>query len=178
MNPITLYQFSKKRNTLVKTLVILISGGTPYYGMGGVLAPNGKIYSIPYNSPQILEFNPTTGSDQLVGPTYNEGSVWRGGVLAPNGKIYFTPYNANQILELDTTTNTTQLVGSSYSGTYKWAGGTVAPNGKIYFTPTGVAHVLEISEVNYPNIIGSDTLIPSNLSDLPTSNYNKYYNKF
>jgi streptogramin lyase len=180
MNTITLYQFSKRLNVQVEPQEPQSNtlGGTFSDYIGGVLAPNGKIYFAPYYTSQILELNPTTNTPQLIGTAYTENSKWRGGVLAPNGKIYFAPFNASQILELNPTTNTTQLVGSVYTTSSKWWGGVLAPNGKIYFAPYFYSNILELSGVDNPNVIGSDTLIPSNLSDLPTSNYNKYYNKF
>ena len=60
----------------------------------------------------------------------------------------------------------------------RYIGGVLAPNGKIYFAPDNASQILELSGVDSPNVIGTDTSIPSNLSNLPTSNYNKYYNKF
>jgi hypothetical protein len=174
MNTITLYQFSKKLNGPQFNIISVTSNSYS----GGVLAPNGKIYFAPSNSTQILELNPTTNTTQLVGSVYSGSTKWSGGVLAPNGKIYFAPYKVSQILELNPTTNTTQLVGSVYSGYLKWSGGVLAPNGKIYFALQTALQILELSGVDNPNVIGSDTLIPSNLSNLPTSNYNKYYNKF
>ena len=113
----------------------------------------------------------------LIGSTYSGTVKWLGGVLAPNGKIYYAPTNASQILELDPATNTTTLVGSVYSGTNKWVGGVLAPNGKIYFAPHNATQILELSNVSSPNVIGSDANIPSDLSTLATSNYNRYYNK-
>ena len=113
----------------------------------------------------------------LVGDAHTGGNKWSGGVLAPNGKIYFIPFNASQILMFDPLTNSISLVGNTYIGSNKWNGGVLAPNGKIYFTPHVGPRILELSGVSSPNIIGSDALIPLDLADLPTSNYNKYYNK-
>ena len=143
MNPITLYQFSKRLNVQVEPQSNMIGAYDSY--MGGVLAPNGKIYFVPSDASQILELNPTTNTTQLVGSIFTETAKWNGGVLAPNGKIYFAPYNASQILELNPTTNTTQLVGKAYTETAKWAGGVLAPNGKIYFVPSTASQILELN---------------------------------
>lgn len=72
---------------------------------GGVVAPNGKIYGLPFagNSPAyILEFDPNTGSHRLIsftnqppGSTQGYYEQWNGGVLAPNGKIYGLPATGN-----------------------------------------------------------------------------------
>jgi hypothetical protein len=99
-------------------------------------------------------------------------------VLAPNGKIYGIPFGSSEILEIDPINQTTSLFGSFGTSGGKWGSGVLAPNGKIYGIPRNSKQVLEISQINLPNIIGSDANIPSSLSNLTTSNYNKYYNKF
>jgi hypothetical protein len=101
---------------------------------------------------------------------------YSGAVLAPNGKIYCVPHLATEILEIDPTTNTTKLFGN-FEGFNKYISGILAPTGKIYCAPYEETRILEISNVNIPNLIGSDAQIPTNLVDLQTSNYNKYYNK-
>ena len=83
-----------------------------------MLAPNGKIYCVPFSSAQILEIDPTTNTTNLFG-SLGGGGKWRGGVLAPNGKIYCVPFGSTQVLEIDPTTNTTNLFGS-LSGSDKW----------------------------------------------------------
>jgi len=54
--------FSGFERSLQEPLLSLfgsLSGSNKW--IGGVLAPNGKIYGIPYNSTQILEIEPSTG---------------------------------------------------------------------------------------------------------------------
>jgi hypothetical protein len=58
---------------------------------GGVLAPNGMIYGIPYDSTTVLEINPVTQTATTFG-SLSGSAKWSGGVLAPNGKIYGIPY--------------------------------------------------------------------------------------
>jgi len=65
----------------------------------------------------------------------------------------------------------------SLSGNNKWVGGVLAPNGKIYGIPFSSTEILEISQINSPDVIGSDANIPASLSNLAASNYNEYYNK-
>ena len=144
--------------------------------LGGVLAPNGKIYGIPRNSTQILEIDPTNNTTSLFGSLPGGENKWAGGVLAPNGKIYAIPTLSTQILEIDPTNNTTSLFGS-FSENAKWRGGVLAPNGKIYAIPRESNQVLEIFGVDSPNVIGSDANIPASLANLASSNYNEYYNK-
>ena len=67
---------------------------------GGVLAPNGKIYGIPYGSTTVLEIDPVTKTTTEFG-SLSGSAKWSGGVLAPNGKIYGIPYNSTTVLEID-----------------------------------------------------------------------------
>jgi hypothetical protein len=60
--------------------------------LGGVLAPNGKIYCIPTSTKTTVGvIDPTANTFT----TFNVGISnpgFYGGVLAPNGKIYCIPY--------------------------------------------------------------------------------------
>ena len=84
-------------NTRKTTLFGSLSGAGKWFG--GVLAPNGKIYGIPFDSDQILEIDPVTQTTVLFG-SLSGTSKWFGGVLAPNGKIYGIPYSSTSILEI------------------------------------------------------------------------------
>ena len=116
--------------------------------IGGVLAPNGKIYAIPHNSTQILEIDPNTRTATTFG-NFSGSAKWIGGVLAPNGKIYGIPSSSTQILEIDPNTKTTTLFGNLSDDSYKWIGGVLAPNGKIYAIPVNSTKILEIQIMNY-----------------------------
>ena len=111
--------------------------------IGGVLAPNGKIYGIPHGSSSVLEIDPVTQTTTTFG-SLGDGYKWIGGVLAPNGKIYGIPNSSSSVLEIDPVAQTATTFGS-LSGTVKWAGGVLAPNGKIYGIPYSSSSVLEIS---------------------------------
>jgi hypothetical protein len=74
-----------------------LGAGNKWYG--GVLAPNGKIYGMPYFSTQILEIDPITQTTNLFGD-FSGSSGWIGGVLTLNGKIYTIPFSSTQILEI------------------------------------------------------------------------------
>ena len=105
-----------------------------------------------------------------------EGSEkYIGGVLAPNGKIYCIPVNSTQILVIYPSNDTTFLSGN-FSGTVKWQGGVLASNGKIYCVPRNSTQILVIDTKSIPTTL--DLQIPVNLADIPTSNYNKYFNKY
>jgi hypothetical protein len=56
---------------------------------GGILAPSGKIYALPYNF-RFLEIDTSNNIARQIFPSTNIDSTLRtyGGVLAPNGKIY------------------------------------------------------------------------------------------
>jgi hypothetical protein len=56
-------------------------------------------------------------------------------------------------------------------------GGVLAPNGKIYFVNYDITQILELKR-KVPNLIGTDAQIPTDLSTLATSAYNRYYNKY
>jgi len=152
-----------------------ISGVNKY--AGGVLAPNGKIYCIPADAEQVLEIDPSNNTTNLFGNIIGVNK-YAGGVLASNGKIYCIPAGAGaeQVLEIDPSNNTTNLFGN-ISGSAKYTGGVLAPNGKIYGISWSSSEILEISGVSSPNVIGSDANIPASLSNLASSNYNKFYNK-
>ena len=109
---------------------------------GCVLAPNGKIYCIPYNVTNnigIIDASATTPVFSTLSITTPAGSApyFNGGVLAPNGKIYCIPYSATVVGVIDTTVtpNTFSTFGATITGGTKYAGGVLGPNGKIYCIP-------------------------------------------
>ena len=84
-----------------------LTGTAKWYGE--VLSPNGKIYSIPFNSTDILIIDPVanTATRSAMGATnLSHNAKWIGGVLAPNGKIYGIPYNSTNILTITPELNT------------------------------------------------------------------------
>jgi len=110
---------------------------------GGVLAPNGAIYNIPYDSATILKINPNTDESIVLGSLSSDTAKWAGGVLGSNSAIYGMPYNSTTILKIDTTTDTITTFGS-LDGTAKWAGGVAATNGSIYGIPYDSTTILKI----------------------------------
>jgi hypothetical protein len=94
--------------------------GDLYYGwMGGVLAPNGKIYCSPLGGKGILEINPENDSVNVIGvgslPPVAEKVITRMGTLpyyrwapfiqSPDGKMYAPPANEDKILVFGETSN-------------------------------------------------------------------------
>lgn len=154
------------------------------YGLGtskyvsGQLALNGNIYFAPYNATQFLELNVTTLTTTLVGSTHAGSSKYFTCLMGLNGKIYGSPFDAEKTIELNVSSLSTKLIGSNYStAAGKWVGLNLY-TGKIYCGPYNSNLYLNIVGVGTPNLVGSDANIPSPISGIATSNYNKYYNKF
>mgnify|MGYP004225096571 CR=1 FL=1 len=101
---------------------------------GGVLAPNGKIYTIPYASQYVMEISPENKTATIFATVGTGFGKWSGGVLAHNGKIYGIPALASNILEIDVNSRTVIAYGHGIlpGGALlqdKWNGGVLAPNG-------------------------------------------------
>ena len=133
---------------------------------GGVLAPNGKIYGIPFNStyvPIIDPINNTVDTTTITGLTGTQ--KWEGGVCHPNGNIYCIPYDSQNVLIINTFTNTVNITTfSGFTGSAKWSGGVLAPNGKIYGVPYNSTNVLVIDPSNNTATQSTITGLPSNAS--------------
>lgn len=152
---------------------------------GGVLAPNGKIYCIPYSVNYVAIIDPVTRTVDTTSIRNVQGGrgtdfKWYGGVLAPNGKIYCIPLEANNILVINTFDNTTSYITGITVANYptivtdreKWIGGAIAPNGKIYCSPYFAQCVLIIDTTN-------DTVNLTDISGIVNipSNPGYYYNR-
>ena len=130
---------------------------------GGVLAPNGHVYMVPYNANNIGDFDPATDAFSVVSISgvISHGSKYAGGVLAPNGHIYMVPDNADSIGDFDPATGSFSALDISgvISHGHKYRLGVLAPNGHIYMVPcnadgigdfnpaTGVFKVIGFSSV-------------------------------
>jgi phage shock protein PspC (stress-responsive transcriptional regulator) len=149
------FQFqSFPQNTADVTSITGLTGSGKW--SGGVLAPNGKIYGIPFDSTSVLIIDPVTNTIDTTSITGLSGSnKWIGGVLAPNGKIYGIPYNSTSVLIIDPITNRadTTTIFTGFGNNNNWAGGVLASNGKIYGIPHSSTSVLIID----PNTNTADT---------------------
>lgn len=124
---------------------------------GGVLAPNGKIYGIPYNSTTVLEIDPVTQTATTFG-SLSGSEKWNGGVLGPNGKIYGIPRESGTVLEIDPEARTATTFGNveKPSSGIAYIGGVLAPNGKIYAIPYNAGNILKIDpEARTVSIFGT-----------------------
>jgi hypothetical protein len=123
--------------------------------LGGVKAPNGRIYIMPSSDKTIAEYDPVTNTAQTFGDLGTIPHKYFGAVLHSNGKIYGIPNYAKEVLEIDPgdglgTENPptyTQFATTPING--KHAGGFLAPNGKIYaFGHGGSSEVDPILEID------------------------------
>jgi hypothetical protein len=103
--------------------------------LGGVLAPNGKIYCPPIRETTVLIIDPVANTVDTTSITgLDVGLKWHNGCLAPNGKIYTNPAIVNnKILIIDPLTDTATTFISAPVGV--WAEPVLSPNGKIYCIP-------------------------------------------
>lgn len=114
---------------------------------GCVLAPNGKVYFIPFNSTVVMIFTPATNTVDTTTITGIAGaSKYMGGVLGPDNKIYCVPYNATNVMIIDTATDTVDIatISGLSASTAKWAGGILTPNNDIICMPHSVTSTLVI----------------------------------
>lgn len=109
-------------------------GTTSNKWYGFVSHPNGKLYGVPYNATQVLEFDPIAKTTVLFGSAGSGTTKYMGGVVGQDGKIYCIPFNANTILVIDPINRTTSSWGS-LSGSNKWVGGVPLPDGRIMGIP-------------------------------------------
>ena len=149
----------------------------PYKWAGGVLAPNGKIYGIPYSTGTVLEIDPVGRTATTFG-SLSGNYKWSGGVLAPNGKIYGIPNHSSSVLEIDPVSRIAKTFGS-LTGSSNWSGGVLAPNGNIYGIPHNSSSVLEM-DFGFPEATGSDgsenwalSGLPGNILDPRSAYFNK-----
>ena len=67
---------------------------------GGILALNGAIYGIPFDSAQVLRIDPKTDNLKTFGNTSFDRQKWIGGAVARSGIIYGIPYDSAKILKI------------------------------------------------------------------------------
>jgi streptogramin lyase len=125
------------------------SPSDPSKWYGGVLAPNGKIYCIPWKADYVMIIDPE--SDTMVPDAISFSAVadlkWTGGVLSINGRIYCIPQEPRRVLIIDPATTTVELAGYLPLDEDKWAGGVLGPDGRIYGIPRNYHSVLVIDPI-------------------------------
>ena len=124
--------------------------GTPIPGtgkyIGGVLAPNGKIYCVPHNATQVLIIDPLALTYTLMAGAIAGSAKYAGGCLSTfNGKIYCAPHDATDILVIDPSTDTwTQVASGLPAGSSKWYGICHGADGYLYAIPSSSTDILRI----------------------------------
>jgi len=113
---------------------------SPNY-LSAILAPNGWIYFLPFNSTQLWKFHPDSKTIEIVA-NISGPNKWSGAVLY-NNFIYGVPFTDTRIIKLDTRDDSFTFFGN-ISGTNKWFTGVLAQNGKIYCCPENQAGILKI----------------------------------
>ena len=100
---------------------------------GALVAPNGKIYTIPRDGgasgTRCFIVDPDTESVTFFG-TFSSG--YQNGVLAPNGKIYFIQDTTTLLPLVDPSNNSVQIIATINNSIFDQFDGAVAPNGKVY----------------------------------------------
>lgn len=121
--------------------------------VGAVMAPNGKVHFIPYNSTVGIslidnQLAATTMAGAYTASTYSLGyttaNAYFGGVLAPNGDIHFVPYNA-VVGQKISTAESVSTYSLAYTTANAYAGGVISPLGDIYLVPASAVVGQKIS---------------------------------
>ncbi|MGL5717444.1 MAG: hypothetical protein ACRCX2_30805 [Paraclostridium sp.] len=116
-------------DTLVDTLYCNLG---PFVGGCGLIqASNGKIYTIPDQSTQIMEIDLDNKTVFHFGAlAAGKTRMYYCAHLAPNGNFYMIPYTASSVVEVDPFKKTMEYVGDfSFSG---YIGCVMGKDGKIY----------------------------------------------
>ncbi len=147
---------------------------------GGILGSNNKIYFSPFDADSILEVDYLNQEINLIPTDITGTGKWRTAFLSPNGQIYFLPRDAQQILRFNPLTYTQTLINNPNISNEeeKYYGSVSARNGKQYLIPYKTSSILVLTGVGESQITSDMYTIPSDLSQLPNSIYNRMHNKF
>ncbi|MCB1308295.1 MAG: hypothetical protein KDK30_08960 [Leptospiraceae bacterium] len=124
--------------------VLYLTVSTLQWG-GPILAANGSIYGVPYNSDKVLKVNPssdTTTEIQVSGITASNYFTFAYGF---NDKLFAVPFGNSSVVPIfDPATDTGDLstITSFPLANSNYYAGVSAPNGKIYFPPYGADEVM------------------------------------
>ena len=113
------------------------------------LAPNGKVYAIPYaGRDHFITHDPFSNDFEVVGlgTVLSSDSAYYGSTLTREGTIVAMPHNETRIMEIDPLTNTVELYETGLTGTIS-LGAVLGPNGKVYSVPSTNNNVVEFDPV-------------------------------
>ena len=101
---------------------------------GVVVARNGNVYYVPFNSDVFLCIDPST--DVITRYNMPSGMTgimkFIGGVCNTNGKLYFIPYGLKKVMIVETENGNAASSFALSLNTHAFSNGQLAPNGKIY----------------------------------------------
>lgn len=142
------YMKDRSRRNITTTQSVHSYSNSSFTNIGGVLAPNGKIYYIPFDSASATQWYYININGESVAYSHGLTPVryaYAGGVLNTKGRIYLVPMwqaTATVWHYIDTTKKpgtTGHLVayshGVSITETNPYFGGALSPNGNIYLAP-------------------------------------------
>ena len=127
--------------------------------LGGELASNGKIYTVPGHAKRVvlIDCNVEPPTIAPIGPVLDGDYKWLRGVrMEQTGIIYAIPCHADSVLRIDPTTDTVSTLhwdetdprAPAKGMPWKWHGGQVAPlDGCLYCIPQYAEYVLKIDPI-------------------------------
>lgn len=144
-----------------------------------------KIYQLPYQQNEILEYDCQTKIIKLIPlPSSFDGTIgWTGTIVHPNGYIYGIPGVSNYILEFNPETyefNFYEIDTDRQSSSIKWWGGILQQNNNIYQTPYNSNSILEFNPLTkkfeyYGNFTGNNKYMNGTIQlDLKTIIFSNY----
>ncbi|WBL42401.1 hypothetical protein PBT90_20385 [Algoriphagus halophytocola] len=140
-----------------------------------ILAQNGFGYSIPGAFRQVIKLDPAAGTSALLPTVLASGAnKWMGGSLVPNGKILGSPFSRSLMLEIDPSDDSISEITLPFTISAH-AGLVLAGNGSLYSIPYNDSKVFKVSNVG--TVTPSMVSMPTDVSTLASSDYNKYQNK-
>lgn len=143
-------------NTFDETSISTITttnSNTSLAFIGSIVAPNEKIYFIPYRNRYVGVVDTTTDTySEITTADFGDGGdKWASGILAQNGYIYGIPTDAGNFLKIDPVANTATTFGS-YSFNNAFAEAVLADNGNIYCVPRDQNLIYVIETQNNDNV--------------------------
>jgi len=119
------------------------AGGQPKWFCTEV-APNGKIYCIPFYDDNILVIDPSNDTTATLALPTSLGAFikWKGSAITASGVIYSAPFgdDCDTVLKIVTSTDTVSEFGSiiplppNPNSATKYTTGVLSTNGSVYFT--------------------------------------------
>jgi hypothetical protein len=109
----------------------------------GALAPNGKIYMVPYDADNVLVVDPANNTWTVI-TVSGTNNKYRSATIARNGRIYAIPQNETRVMIIDPVTNTISFITGLPSANSKWIGAVLAPNDCVYGIPFSSSNIVKV----------------------------------